>query len=144
MGIEENVVSLPYKVLVIEPVGGVTELDDYASAQYLAKSLKFDYSGMNNNNYKDYIKVTCMGVREFNTRKQDLTSEYDLIYFGTDSGAMSKYKYESKDGKSVMRTYFRDKSMDGLVYTGIGDLIKIRSGCPFLIASKSRVLSFPY
>ncbi len=128
MGIEENVVSLPYKVLVIEPVGGVTELDDYASAQYLAKSLKFDYSGMNNNNYKDYIKVTCMGVREFNTRKQDLTSEYDLIYFGTDSGAMSKYKYESKDGKSVMRTYFRDKSMDGLVYTGIGDLIKIRSG----------------
>lgn len=128
MGIEENVVSLPYKILVIEPIGGVTELDDYESAQYLAKSLKFDYTDMNKDNYKNYFNVTCMGVREFNTRKDDLTAKYDLIYFGINSGAMSKYEYKSSNGKTVKRTYFRDKSMDGLVYTGIGDIIPIRSG----------------
>ncbi|MBQ3545046.1 MAG: DUF5057 domain-containing protein [Lachnospiraceae bacterium] len=69
----------------------------------------------------DLVQVTTMSVKEFNTRNEDLISNYDLIYFGIDSG----YQVVNDYG-GVIRTKYNDEEMTGLVYTGIGDKYTIK------------------
>lgn len=120
MDISVNSVNLPYRILAIEPAASTKEFDTYESAVYLAKCLKIDYSEMKPDNYKEWFKVKSISVREFNTSDIDLKSDYDLVYFGIKSGYMASKEY-SKLGKTVKRTFYKDSSMNGLVYTGIGD-----------------------
>lgn len=120
MDISINSVNLPYRILAIEPAASTKEFDTYESAVYLAKCLKIDYSDMKPDNYKEWFKVKCISVREFNTSDIDLKADYDLVYFGIKSGYMSAKEY-SKLGKTVKRTFYKDSSMNGLGYTGIGD-----------------------
>ncbi len=121
MGITLNqLLSYPFNVLEIQPTASVSVWNDYAGALKLADYLRIEVpAGMTASNYKDYFKVTSMSVREFNTRNEDLTGTYDLIYFGIDSG------YQVVDSKG--RTVYNDASMNGLVYTGIGDRYPILS-----------------
>lgn len=115
--------SYPINVLEIQPAAGVNEYASYEGAKELADLLNIDVfaDDMGPDNYKDYINVTYMSVKEFNTRNEDLTAEYDLIYFGVNSG----YQVVDDNG----RTKYNDTAMNGLVYTGIGDEYVVR---PFL------------
>ena len=109
--------NYPMNVLEVQAGSGDFELNSYEGAKLLADWLRIDYSDMTKNNYKDYFNVTSISVKEFNTRDRDLTADFDLIYFGVKSGYMNR---EQKSG--VYRTIYNDSSMNGYVYTGIGDI----------------------
>ena len=125
LGVSITEINFPVRVLEIEPGASVTVLDSYAGAQRLASYFNVNIEGMNQSNYKEYFDVTYMSVKEFNTRNDDLTATYDLIYFGTDTGYQVLNNY-NVNGKTVSRTKYRDTSMNGLVYTGIGDLYDVK------------------
>ena len=119
MGVELNQYSFPLNILEIEPGASVTVLDNADGAKKLAEYLKIDIDPQEFNDAakrQKYFNITYMSVKEFNTRNEDLTAEYDLIYIGIDSGYVIV-----RDYGSFYRTQYQDKSMNGLVYTGIGD-----------------------
>lgn len=122
-----NEATYPINVLEIQPAAAVNEYDSYEGAVKLAGYLNIDAvaDGMNSQNYKDYINVTYMSVKEFNTRNEDLTATYDLIYFGIDSGYQVLASYNASGG-AIWRTRYNDSTMNGLVYTGIGDEYVVR------------------
>lgn len=128
MGISLNyLASYPFNVLEIQPAAMVTVWDSYEGALKLAEYLKIEPPAeMTKENYKDYFNVTHMSIREFNTRNEDLTGIYDLIYFGIDSGYQVVNEYTVENTK-LYRTKYNDSSMYGLVYTGIGDKYEIRN-----------------
>ena len=111
----------PLNVLEVQPAALVTDFGSYSNGKYnyyegakkLADMLRIDYSDMTEKNYKEYINIKTMSIREFNTQNKDLTAEYDLIYFGVNSGNINK----GSDG----RTKYNDESLRGCVYTGVGD-----------------------
>jgi hypothetical protein len=57
-----------------------------------------------------------MSSAEFISKVEDL-GEYDIIYFGLYTDTMN-----TKTVNDVTRTVFNDSSMDGLVYTNVGDI----------------------
>lgn len=117
-------VNYPVKVLEIQPAASVTAYSGFDGAKKFAEYLNINWKadGMNSTNYSDYINIQTMSIKEFNTRNDDLTATYDVIYFGKDSGYQLTYK-------STGRTSYLDTSMNGLVYTGIGDEYNV---LPFL------------
>lgn len=116
--------KFPLKILDIEPAANTSTLDNVDKANELANILNLNVTLSNSSNsknyYKNYFDIESMSVREFNSKYMDLTADYDLIYMGVDSGYVKCKKYGS-----IMRTDYRDNSMDGLVYTGIGDLYPV-------------------
>ncbi len=107
----------PLQILDIEPAASTSTLSNKKKALELADMLGLNdikaNINKNDTNYKKYFNIKSMSVREFNTRNYDLASEFDLVYIGIDSGYL---RLNSKG-----RTDYIDNSMDGLVYTGIGD-----------------------
>lgn len=122
-----NEASYPINVLEIQPAAAVNEYDSYEGAVKIAGYLNIDAvaDGMTAQNYKNYVNVTYMSVKEFNTRNEDLTANYDLIYFGIDSGYQVLASYNASGG-AIWRTRYNDSTMNGLVYTGIGDEYVVR------------------
>lgn len=122
-----NEATYPINVLEIQPAAAVNEYASYEGAVKIAGYLNIDAvaDGMNTQNYENYINVTYMSVKEFNTRNEDLTANYDLIYFGIDSGYQVVTPYNTSSGR-IFRTRYNDTSMNGLVYTGIGDKYLVR------------------
>lgn len=131
LGVSINNVSYPMKVLEVQPVVGISEFDSYNGAMKLARYLGVNpvNDGMNERNYKEYFDITYMSVKEFNTRNDELTSSYDMIYFGINSGYQVVQEYTTSSGDKVYRTKYNDSKMNGLVYTGIGDKYNV---FPFL------------
>lgn len=127
MGISINQLqSMPFRVLEIQPAGAVNEFNSYAGAVKLAGYLCVDLPDMTKANYKDYFDVESISIREFNTRHEELADNYDLIYFGTQTGLMASKEYTSGSDK-VKRAVYGSSTvmgesyyMNGLVYTGIG------------------------
>lgn len=129
MGITLNQLQGTFHVLEIQPTAAVSVLDSYKGILKLADYLRVEVpEELTESNYNDigFIDVTTMSVKEFNTRNEDLTAKYDLIYFGIESGYQVVYSY-TNDGTTFYRTYYNDSSMNGLVYTGIGDEYSIQS-----------------
>ena len=120
-------VNYPINVLEVQPQAHATDLDNANMAKKILQALKVDIPSDINKNYKKYVNVTSMSVKEFNTRNDELTATYDLIYFGINPG----YQYVSTSG----RTKYNDSSMDGLIYTGIGDKYTIHSAFGGMAAS---------
>lgn len=58
------------------------------------------------------VAVVNMSSEEFIGKIEDLNATYDLIYLGSRTGMMN-----TKDGSTV----YNDTSMDGLIYTHVGD-----------------------
>ncbi len=113
--------SYPLRVLEIQPAAMVSDFGTYSNndakfegAKKIADWLRIDYSEMTSSNYSKYISVRTMSVREFNTQNKNLTAEYDLIYFGVNSGYMRR-------SNTNERTVYNDTSLNGYVYTSIGD-----------------------
>ncbi len=125
-------VTYPINVLEVEPQANASDLDNAVKAREILEALKVDVpKDLSSQNYKKYVNVTSMSVKEFNTRNDELTATYDLIYFGINTG----YQYISPSGKTKGRTKYNDSSMDGLVYTGIGDKYTIQQAYGGLAAS---------
>lgn len=124
-------VNYPINVLEVQPQAHATDLDNANMAKKILQALKVDIPSDINKNYKKYVNVTSMSVKEFNTRNDELTATYDLIYFGINPG----YQYVSTSGKTSGRTKYNDSSMDGLIYTGIGDKYTIHSAFGGMAAS---------
>lgn len=125
MGISLNQLqSMPFKLLEIQPDANVNEFNSYEGARRLADYLRVDLPDMTPDNYTDYFDIESISIREFDTRHEELNGTYDLIYFGTQTKYMATNEYD--DG--VVRTTFYNSKimgkpgvyMDGLVYTGIG------------------------
>lgn len=124
--------SMPFKVLEVQPTGNVNDFASYAGAVKLASYLRVDVPGMNSSNYKDYFQVEAISVAEFNTRHEELNGRYDLIYIGKNTGALYAKEYKNADGTKIKRTVFGDGAnndctvvgeqyyMNGLVYYGFG------------------------
>lgn len=70
------------------------------------------------NRYSD-VTFKCVSMQEFIGKNEDLNANYDLIYIGSNIG-----KFERSSGKRI----FNDSSMNGLIYTHIGDLTGVNSG----------------
>ena len=124
-------VNYPINVLEVQPQAHATDLDNANMAKKILQALKVDIPSDINKNYKKYVNVTSMSVKEFNTRNDELTATYDLVYFGINPG----YQYVSTSGKTKGRTKYNDSSMDGLIYTGIGDKYTIHSAFGGMAAS---------
>lgn len=83
------------------------------------------------------IELTRMSIAEFIGHVEDLNADYDVIYFGmniqmlnTQDNAPNNNYVQKRDGKNTT-TRYNDSSMDGLVYTNIGDKKKVQ---PVLIS----------
>ena len=70
------------------------------------------------------IKVTTMSTGEFIGKTEDLNSKYDLIYIGLNIGKMSGTHMNTQNVNYVDRTVYNDYTMNGLVYTAVGDTVK--------------------
>lgn len=64
------------------------------------------------------IELTQMTTAEFIGKVEDLNAQYDLIYIGMNIGLMNT---ETVNG--AKRTVYNDSSMNGLVYSNVGDYI---------------------
>ncbi|MBD8942636.1 MAG: DUF5057 domain-containing protein [Clostridiales bacterium] len=124
-------VNYPINVLEVQPQAHATDLDNANMAKKILQALRVDIPSDIKKNYKKYVNVTSMSVKEFNTRNDELTATYDLVYFGINPG----YQYVSTSGKTKGRTKYNDSSMDGLIYTGIGDKYTIHSAFGGMAAS---------
>ncbi len=107
--------------------GEVKENRDYFIANYL------------NNYYDDkheYITFTSMTVDEFNGRNEDLVETYDVIYIGSNQGNFYvtenmntagevNGKYDITKIVSKALPSYNDENMNGNVYYGIGDTLKV-------------------
>lgn len=66
--------------------------------------------------YED-VYFTSMSMQEFIGKNEDLNATYDMIYIGSNIG-----KFQTVDNDGVTRR-FNDTSMNGLIYTHVGDLV---------------------
>ena len=74
------------------------------------------------------LDVTIMGTKEFIGKLDDLNAEYDLIYLGLDTSIMNTKMEGSGDTRTKTdETVYNDSSMNGLVYTHVGDSYPIDS-----------------
>lgn len=100
----------PITVLEIEPCNSF-KMNTYAAAKLIAEYMQVNPSFITESNYQQYVKVNTMTTNQFNAVNEDINSQYDLIYIGT--------------VKDKLNTDYNDDTMDGLVYTHIGDKIKV-------------------
>lgn len=66
--------------------------------------------------YQD-VYFTSMSMQEFIGKNEDLNATYDMIYIGSNIG-----KFQTVDNDGETRR-FNDTSMNGLIYTHVGDLV---------------------
>lgn len=78
---------------------------------------------------QEYITFTSMTIDEFNTRQDDLLSDYDIIYIGDEWSANYYHKkggtYAVASQQIVSNTdipaQYNEASMDGMIYYNLGD-----------------------
>lgn len=118
-------ITEPLSILEIQPSTETSELNSIGGVRKLVDYLNLNITINSMEEAAKYFKITPMSVKEFNTRNDDLTAMYDLIYIGVDSGYIRLGTFESSDQKTVSRTQYNDTAMNGLVYTSIGDKYNI-------------------
>ncbi len=64
------------------------------------------------------VNIKTVTTNEFVGRIEDINSEYDLIYIGADI-----YKLNNNGTNTV----YRDTSMNGMIYTNIGDMKRVKA-----------------
>lgn len=145
----ELIQNLPIRVLEIQPaanssefgvfgnnsqkIAGIKTFLDYLNVDTSEAGIRrlFKQAGISDNNlsnvanYQKLVKFTSMSVREFNTHENDLTADYDVIYIGAQEGNLMQKNWAS-GGTDTWRTNYTDTTMNGMVYTGIGDIVEIR------------------
>lgn len=75
-------------------------------------------SALSKYNVKE-VNITYMTSSEFVGKIEDLTN-YDMIYFGLDTSSFNK---KLEDGKLI--TSYNDESMNGLIYSNVGDILAV-------------------
>lgn len=115
-----------FKVLNLEPCA------DYNSQE----QLNAIFSGLLPYSEWDSLKfdITQMTTAEFIGNLDSLTTEYDFIYVGDNVGKL--YVSSGVDDYGKKMTNYNDNSMDGLIYTHVGDVVRTKvthSGASFLL-----------
>lgn len=145
----ELIQNLPIRVLEIQPAANSSEFGVFGNDSQKIAGIKtfldylnvdtskagiirlFKQAGISDNNlnkvanYQKLVKFTSMSVREFNTHENDLTADYDVIYIGAQEGNLMQENWASGT-TYTWRTKYTDTTMNGMVYTGIGDIVEIR------------------
>lgn len=145
----ELIQNLPIRVLEIQPAANSSEFGVFGNNSQKIAGIKtfldylnvdtrdagiirlFKQAGISDNNlnnvanYQKLVKFTSMSVREFNTHENDLTADYDVIYIGAQEGNLMQENWASGT-TDTWRTKYTDTTMNGMVYTGIGDIVEIR------------------
>lgn len=88
---------------------------DFAADALSSDSVK---GFLGQSNYGGNISITRMASAEFIGKVEDLNDRYDMIYVGARTGTMNM---------SYGKTVYNDSSMNGLIYTHIGDLYNYSS-----------------
>lgn len=127
LGVSLMEVRIPIKVLEIQPTAHSSKFNNLKGAKLLYQYLGLNPDEVDENNWSEYISVTPVSVREFNTRNEDLTANYDLIYIGAENTAFYQKGLKTSNNETIYRTDFIDDSLDGKVYYGIGDTINVAS-----------------
>lgn len=104
---EERVWNSVFRVLEIEP--GRTENKQPTLDAGIIKEQVLKANGIK----VDSVEVTCITSSEFVGKIEDL-SKYDMLYFGNDTSY-----FNTENNKTV----YNDSSMDGLIYSNIGDIV---------------------
>lgn len=99
-------VKTSLNILVIEPATST-----YSAESGLTKAKFAALTGVNQGN----ITITCMPINLFIGKIDDLNTEYDIIYFGGSTTGLTT--------NSGGVTVYNDSSMNGLLYSNIGDTI---------------------
>lgn len=120
-----------FKVLNLEPCA------DYSSDA----QLKAIFSGLLPYSEWDDMKfeITQMTTAEFIGNLDSLTTKYDFIYVGDNVGKF--YVSNETDGYGKKKTNYNDNSMDGLIYTHVGDVVRTKvfsAGASFLLNGLSK------
>ncbi len=68
------------------------------------------------------IEIVGMSTAEFIGHVEDLNSEYDMIYIGTNTCYRNTKTIKDATGRNRLGTYHNDKRLDGYVYTCMGDI----------------------
>ena len=83
------------------------------------------------------VTVKQMGTREFIGHIEDLNETYDMIFVGMDTALMNtEITLQKQDdpqglnraGVKTIRTVYNDSSMNGLIYTHVGDTYSYNTG----------------
>ncbi len=118
----ENV-KTDINVLEIQAIYNPTDAKwDPNSSSYigLKTSTIARWMGIDDDEIDDYnITVTTMSVSEFIGKNEEIFEVYDLVYIG---GSLYGFNTRVDGGKTI--TNYNDNSMDGLIYTNIGDTFK--------------------
>lgn len=72
------------------------------------------------------VNITTMTTNEFVGKIEDINSEYDMIYIGGDVYGMPRDQRTFNSSYDYW-TNFSSASMDGMIYTNIGDIKGVRS-----------------
>ncbi len=90
------------------------------------------WMGVTDEEMDDYnITVTTMSVAEFIGKNEDIFEVYDLVYIGG-----STYGFNTRVDGGETITNYNDNTMDGLIYTNIGDTFKQENSTYGLIDSE--------
>lgn len=68
------------------------------------------------------VNITTMTTNEFVGKIEDLNSEYDMIYIGSDV-----YRIPNRGESKQYETNYTDNSMDGLIYSNVGDIKSVKA-----------------
>lgn len=94
-------------------------VQDKLTKQWFINNLGLEYASR-----QDDITITQMGTHEFIGRNENINETYDMIYIGTDTTIMNtEFTREEKSENTV----YMDSSMNGLVYTHVGDVVDFDS-----------------
>ncbi len=109
----------PLRILEVQPAANATDLNTWDSGKinvkWLLESMKVDTTGIDKDNYTQYVKITSVSIKKFDTLEDNIADSYDMVYIGVNKG-----NYMIAD-KKTGRTVYNDTAMKGLVYTGMGD-----------------------
>lgn len=114
-GTNHTVVKASLKVLDLEPCNGFLEalLSDadksVMTQEWIAETLASQFMGQ-----LDKIAITPMGTKEFVGELSDPCEQYDMIYIGLNTSTLN-----TESGS----TRYNDSSMNGLIYTHMGDTL---------------------
>ncbi len=132
---DRNAVKTQLRILDLEPMESAQYIDPSAIMAYTPTGKVSSRNMKRDNIDKAWVKenleftgndenlyIKQMGTKEFIGKNEDLNVQYDMIYIGMDRIMMNTYTEGTGDARyRLQKTKYNQESMDGLVYSHVGD-----------------------
>jgi hypothetical protein len=104
------------RVSLNKSVLNVLELQPATTASSLSRAIVCGWMGMTNDTIDQWpqVNITCMPMNEYIGKIEDINATYDIVYIGSSTGMLPV---------SGSTTNYNDNTMDGLLYSHVGDRI---------------------